>query len=331
MSEVVKLTIVSESAENQSGQIAQPLTVGERLALARSQQELSVEQVAGQLKWSTRQIAEIEAGHYSVFPDMLTVRGFVRTYAKILKIDSASLLQDLATEYEKLPTKPLDRPKLDTPFPTGRMPLLGRHHNSSQKILGGVILLALCLIAVFVWRAELLQVVRGIYPASAQSTKDLPSDAIADQNSQVGVKPKTQENISELTPVEDKNSATPESKIAINSEPTLRAGFQSQQNIQAAGESAQIERQKSQQSAEYSSANALVLSFKQDSWIQIKRLDGSIVTSRLYKAGSDEVINVTEPMNMVIGNAPGVDAKLRGQNLILATQPGSNVVNLSIK
>lgn len=335
MSEVVKLTIVPEPDENSTEPVAKNLTVGERLALARSGQELSVEQVAGQLKWSARQIAEIEAGHYSVFPDMLTVRGFVRTYAKILKIDSTLLLHDLAAEYEKLPAKPLDRPKLDTPFPTGRMPLLGRHHNNSQKIFGGAILLLLCLLAVFVWRAELLHFVRGIYPVSS-----IPA---ADQVSTTEIKPAVQDNFSPPSAPEV-NQPVVESKDAASEKKPPAPSENSRQNVSVpvvaalnskAGEAiqdgTQMEAQKNPRTAEFSPADSLVLHFSQDSWVQIKRLNGSVVVSRLYKAGTDEVVGVTEPLNMVIGNAPGVAAKLRGQDLNLPAQPGSNVVNLSIK
>ena len=79
------------------------------------------------------------------------------------------------------------------------------------------------------------------------------------------------------------------------------------------------------------STDVLSLNFRQDSWLQIKRADGSILISHLYKAGSEETIPVAEPLSLVIGNAPGVDAKLRGQKLILPAQPGSNVANLSVK
>jgi len=335
MSEVVKLTIVPEPNGSPAEQGAKNLTVGERLALARSAQELSVEQVAGQLKWSARQIAEIEAGHYSVFPDMLTVRGFVRTYAKILKIDSTLLLQDLAAEYEKLPAKPLDRPKLDTPFPTGRMPLLGRHHNNSQKIMGGAILLVLCLLAVFVWRAELLHFVRGIYPVSA--------NPVADQIPTAEIKAGSPGNLNSSSSVEV-NNPIPESKgdaspkippvSPVDSHHNVSVPVVASLNAKASEvrqDGTQFEPQKNPQTAEFSVADSLVLRFNQDSWVQIKRLNGSVVISRLYKAGTEEVVGVNEPLNMVIGNAPGVDAKLRGQNLNLPAQPGSNVVNLSIK
>lgn len=345
MSEVVKLTIVSDSVEHQPEQTSKNLTVGEKLAFARSQQELTVEQVAAQLKWSVRQIVAIEAGNYSIFPDMLTVRGFVRTYAKILKIDLTSLLQDLATDYENFPIKPLDRPKLDTPFSTGRMPLLGRHHdNNSQKILGTAILIFLCLFAVFVWRVELLRFVGVTYPLSSDQVTGPLGNARSDRNLQTEFKQDVQQNVNSLPILEEKIQQAPESNgenaqslssvLTSESHPNVSASMLLAVNPkldEVKSGVTQFEQEKNSHPAEFSSADTLLLSFKHDSWIQIKRLNGTIVISRLYKAGTEEMVNVNEPMNIVIGNALGVEVKLRGQNLVLPPQVGSNVVNLSIK
>jgi len=321
MSEGLKLTIVSESAGEQAEEISTNLTVGEKLAAARSNQDLSVDQVAGQLKWSSRQIAEIEAGNYSVFPDMLTVRGFIRSYAKFLKIDPTPLIEQLSNEFDKLPPKPIDRPKLDTPFATGRMPWLSRHHNSPQKIFAGLFLAFLCLFAAFVWRAEIQHLVGGFIPASSEKL--------------AVVNPNVQTQDKSVNSTEDINKATeqlPAPAVAQDAFHENNAVPVNKSSTDAArAENNQSEQLRAPQAAEVSSANALVFNFKQDSWVQIKRLNGSIVISRLYKAGTEEIVDVNEPMNMVIGNAPGVDAKLRGQNLVLPAQAGTNVSNLSIK
>ena len=55
------------------------------------------------------------------------------------------------------------------------------------------------------------------------------------------------------------------------------------------------------------------------------------MTSGIFKGGSQEIFKVDSPMTVIIGNAPGVEASLRGQNLELKSQFDSNVVNLSIK
>jgi len=341
MSEGVKLTIVSDPAEEQPVGFAKNLTVGEKLAAARANQELSIDQIAGQLKWSSRQIAEIEAGNYSVFPDMLTVRGFVRSYAKFLKIDPAPLLEQLLNEFDKLPPKPIDRPKLDTPFSTGRMPWLNQQHQSPQKIFAGLFLAVLCLLAAFVWRAEILHVVGKFIPGSSEKV-------VVQRESQTGLQTDTQP-VTPIPQTEDKSldstkesdesvqetKATEQKTVPVvapnvqhdNSDVSVSKGATAVTDASGA----QPLQQHAEQAVAVSSADALILKFKQDSWVQIKRLNGSVVTSKLYKAGTEETIGIDGPVNMVIGNAPGVEATLRGQALVLPAQAGTNVVNLSIK
>jgi len=329
MSDVVKLSIVAGTDEQ--GSPAINLTVGARLAHARNQQELSVEQVAGQLKWSPRQISEIEAGHYSVFPDMLTVRGFVRTYAKILKIDSTPLLEELNNEFEKLPVKSIDRPKLDMPFPAGGMPW--RHNSNPQKIIAGVFLILLCLLAAFVYRDALLKFERSIFPAKSEvepaMTEPVSVNTIntAVPNTQDGNKEVGMAVVAAAPEVksEQKDTAVLPQDMTAKNESTV------QHDTSVAKPGNTVAQSQVQLTPDAATKDFLLIKFKQDSWLQIKRIDGSVLISHLYTAGSEESFAVTEPLNLVIGNAPGVEAKLRGQKLVLPAQAGSNVVNLSIK
>jgi len=138
-------------------------SVGAQLLLARTKQNLSIEQIADQLKWSLRQIAAIEAGNYAIFHDSSSVRGFVRAYAKIVKLDAALLLGQLSIELAQIPTQfsvnALDKRLLDTPFPAARMPWLERRHRS-YRILAGLFLLIGCLVVLLVFWAELVDFIR---------------------------------------------------------------------------------------------------------------------------------------------------------------------------
>ena len=81
----------------------------------------------------------------------------------------------------------------------------------------------------------------------------------------------------------------------------------------------------------FAADNALVLTAREESWVEIRRADGNgLVFSRLMKAGEKESIEVTEPLSIVIGNAAGVDASLRGTAVELKSTK-SNVARLSVK
>ncbi len=65
---------------------------GAVLAAARVAQGVSLEEIARQLKLSVVQIRAIEADDYAKLPSAVFVRGFIRTYARTLKLDAAQLL-----------------------------------------------------------------------------------------------------------------------------------------------------------------------------------------------------------------------------------------------
>ena len=73
-------------------------TVAEQLREAREEQKLNVYQVAEITKIKTDHIRALESGSYDSFSAPVYIRGFVRTYAKALKLDVAKLTADLEGE-----------------------------------------------------------------------------------------------------------------------------------------------------------------------------------------------------------------------------------------
>lgn len=71
------------------------VSVGAQLRKARIAANLTVGEVAHSLKFSPRQIERLEADDYAALPGSTIVRGFVRSYARLLKLDADRLLGDL--------------------------------------------------------------------------------------------------------------------------------------------------------------------------------------------------------------------------------------------
>lgn len=84
---------------------------GEMLKSERLNQKLSVQDVAASLKLSVKIISSIEAGNIEVLPAKTFVRGFVKSYAQLLKLDSESVLRQFQEEMGT--TNPL--PKVPPP------------------------------------------------------------------------------------------------------------------------------------------------------------------------------------------------------------------------
>jgi cytoskeleton protein RodZ len=73
-------------------------TVGEQLRTAREAQKLAIHQVADYTKIRGDHIRALEEGNYSMFSAPVYIRGFVRTYATLLKLDSPKIIAQLNLE-----------------------------------------------------------------------------------------------------------------------------------------------------------------------------------------------------------------------------------------
>lgn len=73
-------------------------TVAEQLRAGREQLKLSVSEAAEITKIRSDHIRALEEGNYKVFAAPVYIRGFTRTYAKMLRLNAPDLLKQLETE-----------------------------------------------------------------------------------------------------------------------------------------------------------------------------------------------------------------------------------------
>lgn len=81
------------------------VSVGRQLRQAREAAQLSREEVAQALKFSPRQIEALEADDYGALPGATIVRGFVRSYARLLRLDADPLLRQLEPVMPSMPAE----------------------------------------------------------------------------------------------------------------------------------------------------------------------------------------------------------------------------------
>jgi cytoskeleton protein RodZ len=89
---------LSENDSAQAGKSAatEVTSLGMTLREARQQLGLSVADVANQIKFAPRQIEALEADDFQHLPEAAFLRGFIRSYAKILQLDAQPLLAALS-------------------------------------------------------------------------------------------------------------------------------------------------------------------------------------------------------------------------------------------
>ncbi len=93
---------------------------GALLGAAREASGLSIDAVAQQLKLAPRQVRALEAGEFSHLPGRTFVRGFIRSYARLVRLDPEQVLGALPPGGA---TPALDAPTLQPTTPAmGELP-----------------------------------------------------------------------------------------------------------------------------------------------------------------------------------------------------------------
>src|SRR5258708_9855965 len=76
-------------------------TVADQLHEAREARKLTIEQVAEVTKIRSDHLRALEEGNFDVFSAPVYIRGFVRTYAMVLKLDVPRVMETLDGELGK--------------------------------------------------------------------------------------------------------------------------------------------------------------------------------------------------------------------------------------
>jgi cytoskeleton protein RodZ len=312
-------------------------SIGSMLARARLEREWTVQQVADQLKLSPKQIVALEENKFDDLPKLVIVRGFVRTYAKLLKIDADPLVALLPKDAQHFELQETLKPALSTPFMESRLSLMGRQDSNRKYMLGAAFLVTFAVGFFVVQKTDFILSAKEFFVGKAVTAPEVKPGSVVLLPAISEVSISKPEIIGQpSTNPSSTVTGLPENEIkVVQSEHVLPQ--LTQQVSSGAAPNNEI-RSNPAISPIANSPNStpfdkdtLKLKFRQDSWIQVKKENGVIVTSHLAKAGTEEVFSVKELLQVRIGNAAGVDGFLRGTPLEILAEKGSNVVNLNVK
>ncbi len=306
----------------QSGELpvqAKPVVrPGAQLGAQRQAQGWTIEQVANQLNLAPRQILALEEDNYAALPGIVIARGFVRAYAKLLKIDPTPLVAMMA-DAPAAPAESIElRRALSATFSESSLPTAKRAGRTAKWIWTVLLLGAL---GVAGWYAQQHGGLAGL--SSLMNTQ-----MQGEQQPSSSQSPSIQDNAS----VDNQPEARATDGVPMG-EPAMTAGA-------AAGEEAVAGvAPGAAENPEFSAAagkavnpNAnLILKVREESWIEIRRADQVTLIARLVTAGSTESFEIRQPAELVVGNAAGVDVTFRGKPLDLTTAAKSNVARLNLQ
>ena len=274
--------------------VSAPAGYGARLARQRQSAGLSVTDVAASLRLHPNQIRAIEQEDLARLPAPAYVRGFIRSYARVLKVDPAPLLIDLNTKLAPVRESVVDG--MATDYAAARA--AGRERMLPQWAIGIalVVLIALGLVG---WQAT-----QQPTPAPA------PPEALPVAAAPPVPAPVLSTDAS-ASPAASEASAAPADPIpapADAAEPTVRS------SVLTTG-----------------AAPTLVLRFNGASWAEVTDRNGKILLSQLNAAGAEHALDGELPLTAVIGDANFASVEVRGAAFSLQPFTRNNVARFVIK
>ncbi len=157
-------------------------SVAEQLHQAREAKHLTVQQVADITTLRTDHVRALEEGNYGVFSAPVYIRGFVRTYSTLLKLDVPQVMAALDAELGQ--TKKFSEPPPLTDGPRGIVDLLmlqlSRLDWRKTAIgLGVVTVLAGVIVGSAAWRHyRKADTLKGLKPAVYQPKNKTPGETL---------------------------------------------------------------------------------------------------------------------------------------------------------
>jgi cytoskeleton protein RodZ len=268
-----------------------------------------------------RQVIALEAGDYAALPGPAVVRGFVRAYAKIVKLDAAPLVALIALDSPGPGDAGGAHPRRDRPasFAEVRFPTRGKRASLPLVPIAAVVVLVGA--AAAAWHFGLVQRVlnRGEAPAASA-----PAGTVAAPNITVLPTPvASAPGAAPATPAIELNTLQNPSVPLISVPPPS--------STTAGSPAAGVAPPAAAAAPAAAGANALVVTVREDSWIEVRRAKGAPLISRLVKGGATESFEITEPVTLVVGKPSAVSATLRGAALDLPPVAGSSVSRVNLK
>jgi cytoskeleton protein RodZ len=296
---------------------------GAVLRAARLAQNLGVADVARQLKLSVGQVEALESGDFQRLPGPVFVRGFVRNYARLLRVDAELLLESVAASLPREEPRPAAPPSRDIPFPTAAP---RRWHRYVLVLLAIVAALA---------AYEFLP--GGSEPAVREEAAQAPGAPAQVRSSSASV-PETAPQPAAAGPADEAKAATP--AIPATGQPESQGGTGAADGAQSAPQvvapaapepAVAKSAAREEEPAPAPGERQVRMVFDEASWVEIRDRSGKAIFSQLNRPGTEQRVNGRPPLAVVVGNAHGVRLTYDEQPVNLAQHTKVDVARLTLQ
>lgn len=298
-------------------------SAGALVRQAREAAGLEVDALAAALKVTVKQIEALEADRWDLLPDAVFARALAASVCRNLKIDAAPVLARL----------PQTAPRLSPRGEGLNEPFKAPQHRSSPDVgaylsrplvLGVLALLLGALVLVLMPVPQ--EAPPTASPAPAEQVQATPQ-AAGPASAATGGGMVT-ELVAPAAPLNATVPAVPASAALPAAAPATALPLAPVAAVNATPAAAAPQ---APASAAAAPDGLLRFAASADSWIKVTDARGTVVLSRLLKAGESAGATGQLPLSVVVGRADATRVQLRGQPMDLAPITRENVARFEVK
>jgi len=282
----------------QSSQVLDLTELGRRLKEARMNLSLGADEIAQRLHLPLATVADLEAGRSQRIGTAVYLKGFLRSYLRILNLPEEWANQAMAA------SAPIDTPHV---LPAAgavarRVPWIERYKWAASYVVGT----ALALTAVHWLVSNTPQLGFPDAPRVADSTPERPQVVPSVTASTATKSAVTSAPLGPVLPDTAPASAD-ESPVMASLNPFRVPG-----------------------DARAAAPSVLTLSFDEDSWVDVRDREGSKLAYQVVRAGDQRSFSEGAPFSVNIGNVRGVRADVAGTSVDLSGFTRGNVARFAV-
>ncbi len=266
---------------------------GERLRREREMRGITIEEIAEATKIGSRNLRALEEEKFDLLPGGIFNKGFVRAYSKYLGLDEEQAVADYIaaeTAFHEADSDGPDQPVVVAPRRSFAAPIVV------------VLVVVVALGGFFGWRYYQNRLAQReaerVAEAAEKAAQNAPAPAPAPPSPTIAAAP---------TDGSSDPSQAPGTTSSTTSLPTSSTTPAANPDTTAA--------------TPLVDGFVVLLKAKQDSWVSAKA-DGKSVFSALLKAQNEKTLRARDRMEVMLGNAGGIQVSYNGKDLNLANTSG---------
>ncbi len=259
-------------------------SIGQILKVARLDRNMSIQDVARQLRLSESQVTAIEEDDYSKFSGRTFLHGFIRNYAKLVHTDTVEFQQLLQQTFPPVSSHVISYPVEGTPFTASR-----KQSRSSLVILWGAVLVSLFL----------------IYEVYRSGGDDSQLDENVESGNMTEISKESKTEIKQ-----GNESAKLQLPPTISSNNSDAIDLSGNEDVASQENNITNQQNTAQTITSHKPINndesIIHFVFNEESWVEVKDATGKRIFSQISPGNTEKMLYGKSPFSLTIGNAANV-------------------------